>query len=124
MLIDSSNVNVSRNMNYKYFVIVASMTAVLIGATALATADSAFAGGKEKNQATTSANACGNDELPTNVGCQNTNSQTQGDENSVAITSQQTFPEFELEEEPPSAPNPGPPSAPNPGPPSEPIEGP
>ena len=30
--------------------------------------------------------------LPTNVGCQNTGSQIQGDENSVALSAQQTFP--------------------------------
>jgi hypothetical protein len=87
-------------MNIKYFAIVAAMSTVLIGATALDTADTAFAGGKEKNQATTSANACGNDKVPINVGCQNTNSQVQGDENSVSITAQQTFPEFELNHEP------------------------
>jgi hypothetical protein len=34
-------------MNTKYFVIVAAMTAMLIGATALATTDSAFAGKKK-----------------------------------------------------------------------------
>jgi hypothetical protein len=89
-----------RNMNSKYLVIVAAMAVMLIGATAFGTADSAFAGGKEKNQATSSANACGNEEVPTNVGCQNANSQEQGDENAVSITTQQTFPEFELEEEP------------------------
>jgi len=71
------------------------MTAVLIGATAFGTADSAFADGKEKNQVTSQANACGNGFVSINVGCQNTNSQIQGDENGVAITAQQTFPEFE-----------------------------
>lgn len=78
-------------MNTKYFVIVAAMTAVLVGATALATADSALAGGKDKNQASSQANACGNGDMPLNVGCQNSNSQVQGDENGVAITAQQTF---------------------------------
>jgi hypothetical protein len=29
---------------------------------------------------------------PINIGCQNTNSQIQGDENAVGITSQQAFP--------------------------------
>ena len=45
-------------MNTKYLVIVAAMTAMLIGATALAT-DSAFADKKkhyDKNQATSQAN--------------------------------------------------------------------
>ncbi len=84
-------------MNTKYLVIVAAMTAMLVGATALATADSAFADGKkryEKNQVIAQANACGNGELPLNVGCQNIGSQVQGDENGVALAADQTFPEI------------------------------
>jgi hypothetical protein len=95
MLINSTNVNVSRNMNSKYLVVVAAMANMLVGATALATED-AFAGkkkGYEKSQATSQANVCGNGEVPINVGCQNTNSQIQGDENSAALASQQTFEE-------------------------------
>lgn len=85
------------NMNTKYFVIVAAMTAMLIGATALATTDSAFAGKKkyEKNQAISQTNACGNGELPLNVGCQNIDSQIQGDENVVALAADQVFPSIE-----------------------------
>ena len=52
-------------MNTKYMFIVAAMAVMLIGATALAT-DDAFAGKKkhkEYNQATSQANACGNDEI-------------------------------------------------------------
>ena len=80
-------------MNSKYMVIVAAMAVMLIGATAFAT-DSTFATKKrEYNQATSQANACGNGEMPLNVGCQNTASQIQGDENGVAIAAQQTFPE-------------------------------
>jgi hypothetical protein len=82
-------------MNTKYFVIVAAMTAILIGATALATTDSVFADGKkkyEKNQAISQANACGNGELPLNVGCQNIDSQIQGDENVVSLAADQAFP--------------------------------
>jgi hypothetical protein len=60
-------------MNTKYLVIVVAMTAVLVGATALAAADSVFA--SDENQAISQANACGNGELPLNVGCQNVNSQ-------------------------------------------------
>jgi hypothetical protein len=83
-------------MNTKYFVIVAAMAAVLVGATAVATPDSAFAGKKrEYSQATSQANACGNDEMPINVGCQSTDSQIQGDENNVALTAQQTFSEVD-----------------------------
>jgi len=85
-------------MNTKYLVVVAAMAAVLVGATAVATADSAFAGKKkEYSQASSQANACGNGFMSTNVGCQNTDSQIQGDENGVAQTAQQTFSEVELD---------------------------
>ena len=83
-------------MNTKYFVIVAAMTVMLIGATALAT-DSAFAGKKkyEKSQAVSQVNDCGDGKLPLNVGCQNTASQIQGDENVVSQPAEQVFSEDE-----------------------------
>jgi hypothetical protein len=74
-------------MNTKYMFIVATMAVMLVGATALATSESAFA--SDKNQAVSQANACGNGELPLNVFCQNIGSQVQGDENSVAATGSQ-----------------------------------
>jgi hypothetical protein len=81
-------------MNTKYLVIVAAMAVMLIGATALATED-AFADGKKryssKSQAVSQANVCGNGELPFNVGCQNTASQIQGDENVASLASEQAF---------------------------------
>jgi hypothetical protein len=64
---------------------------MLVGATALATTDSAFADGKkdkkhyEKSQALSQANACGNGEMPMNVFCQNLASQIQGDGNAMNI---------------------------------------
>ena len=78
--------------------VIAAVAVMLIGATALANED-AFAKKKhyEKNQATSQANACGNGENPINVGCQNTDSQIQGDENQVALAAQQTFEEAEEE---------------------------
>ena len=92
------------NMNTKYMFIVAAMAVMLIGATALAT-DDAFAdkkrhddkkkGGYERSQAVSQVNNCGNGELPLNVGCQNTASQIQGDENSAALSSAQEFPGFD-----------------------------
>jgi hypothetical protein len=79
-------------MNFKYIAIVAVLAATLVG-TAVITADSAYATKyKEKNQAISQANACGNGELPLNVGCQNVGSQIQGDENSVALAADQVFP--------------------------------
>jgi hypothetical protein len=65
-------------MNFKYVAIVAVIAATLIGTTAI-TADIAFATKYDKNQALSQANACGNGELPLNVGCQHTASQVQGD---------------------------------------------
>ena len=80
--------------------IVAAMAVMLIGATALATDDS-FAdkkrhddkkkGGYEKSQAVSQANDCGNGELPLNIGCQNTASQIQGDDNVAALETEQEF---------------------------------
>jgi len=78
-------------MDTKYMVVIAAMAVMLIGATALATSESAFAGGHghkksyEKNQATSQANACGNGKLPYNVFCQNIGSQVQGENNGVAL---------------------------------------
>jgi hypothetical protein len=82
-------------MNTRYMFIVAAMAIMLVGATALATED-AFAGKEkyEKNQALSQANACGNGELPLNVGCQNVASQIQGDENAVGLAADQAFPDF------------------------------
>jgi hypothetical protein len=53
--------------------------------------NAAFAGGYEKNQAPSQANTCGNGELPLNIGCQNVDSQIQGDENSIAQAADQWF---------------------------------
>jgi hypothetical protein len=82
-------------------IIATVITAVmLIGATA-ATTFSLSTGSVlayDRNQAKSDINECGNGVAPTNVGCQNTDSQIQGDENSVALTSQQTFPEVTCEE--------------------------
>ena len=74
-------------MNNKHLLIVAAVTVMLIGATALSTPDSAFAGKKkyEKSQAASQANGCGNGELPLNVFCQNLLSQIQGDGNAVNV---------------------------------------
>lgn len=77
---------------------------MLIGATAT-TISSVTTGSVlayDRNQATSAANDCGNGQVPTNIGCQNTDSQIQGDENSVALTSQQTFPS--VIREPPTEP--------------------
>ena len=77
-------------MNTKYvFIVAAAMAVMLVGATALATED-AYAGKKNgNNQATSQATSCGNDELPLNIYCQSTESQVEGEDNTVAITGSQ-----------------------------------
>ena len=84
-------------MNTKYIAIVAVIAATLVGTTVI-TADSAFATKYDKNQALSQANACGNGELPLNIGCQNIGSQVQGDENAVSLAADQVFPDFEEED--------------------------
>ncbi len=81
-------------MNTKYMFVVAAMAVMLIGATAFAT-DNAFADGKKKygkSQAISQVNECGNGVMPKDVGCQNTASQIQGDENIVTTAADQTLP--------------------------------
>jgi hypothetical protein len=82
-------------MHSKNLAVVAALVVILVAATTLATINSAFAGkgGREHNQATAQVNDCGNGSAPTNILCQNTNSQIQGDKNSVALASQQTPPQ-------------------------------
>ena len=82
-------------MNSKYIALVAVLAATLVGTTAFAS-NSAFA--YEKNQAISQSNTCGNGELALNVGCQNINSQIQGDENAVSLAADQVFSEIEEEE--------------------------
>jgi hypothetical protein len=77
-------------------------------AISMSTTQNALAGKYGKNQATSQANACGNDFMPLNIGCQNTGSQIQGDENSVALAAQQTFPEAVTPIPPDNGPTPEP----------------
>jgi hypothetical protein len=87
----------SKKMNFKYIAMVVVIAATLVGTTAIA-ANSALATKYDKNQAISQANACGNGELPLNVGCQNIDSQIQGDGNAVSLAAEQVFPEFDHEE--------------------------
>ncbi len=75
-------------MNSKYVAVVAALAVMLVAATALTTTDNAFAT-KSKSQAAAQSNECGNGVLPEYVYCQNTASQTQGEDNTVGISSNQ-----------------------------------
>jgi hypothetical protein len=78
-------------MNTKSLAVVAvAAVAAMLVASVVGT-NTVFAGGYEKNQATSQANACGNGKLPLNIGCQNVGSQIQGDENAVAAAADQAF---------------------------------
>lgn len=46
-----------------------------------------------KSQAVSQVNDCGNGFYPYNIGCQNTASQIQGDDNSAVLASEQAFEE-------------------------------
>ena len=85
-------------MNTEY---VAALVVMLVAAVTagLTTTGNAFA--SDKSQAVSQVNDCGNDELPENVGCQNTASQIQGDENSAALASSQAFGGTSIIKEPP-----------------------
>jgi hypothetical protein len=75
------------------FVTVIALAAVMLVAATTEMAIPGYVFAYNRNQATSAAaNDCGNGQVPTNVGCQNTDSQIQGDKNSVTLTSQQTFP--------------------------------
>jgi hypothetical protein len=80
-------------MNTKNLVVVAVMIAMLVATTAFATTDSAFAGkkGYSKSQASSQANACGNEGLAIANFCQDIGAQNQGEENEVAQTGNQSI---------------------------------
>ena len=78
-------------MQNKKLLIVAA-AAILATVTLTASAfieDNTAAKKYEKNQAASGANACGNEELPLNVLCNNMASEIQGDENAVGLSSAQ-----------------------------------
>jgi hypothetical protein len=78
-------------MNTKSLAVVAIAAVAAMLVASLVGTNTVFAGGYEKNQATSQANACGNGKLPLNVGCQNIDSQVQGDENAVSVAAEQAF---------------------------------
>lgn len=78
-------------------IIPAAILLIAVTGISMATTTSVFA--YETNQAKSDVNSCGNGVEPTNVGCQNTDSQIQGDRNTVALSARQTFP---VEEGPPT----------------------
>jgi len=78
-------------MNSKNLAVVAVAAVAAMLVASLVGTNTVFAGGYEKNQATSQANACGNGKLPLNVGCQNIDSQIQGDENAVSVAAEQAF---------------------------------
>jgi hypothetical protein len=69
-------------------VVIVAMAVMLIGATAIASEDAFAKKGNSKSQAATQSNV-GNGVLPEYVYCQNTASQTQGEDNTVGIFSNQ-----------------------------------
>lgn len=76
--------------NKKALIVAAAAIAMTFTLTASAFVDDNTSAKKyEKNQALSGANACGNEELPLNVLCNNQASEIQGDENAIGMTSAQ-----------------------------------
>lgn len=71
-------------MNNKSLAVIAIAAVAAMLVASLVGTNAVFAGGYEKSQSASQANACGNGEMPMNVGCQNIASQIQGDKNAVA----------------------------------------
>ena len=66
-------------MNTKSLAVVAIAAVAAMLVASLAGTNAVFAGGYDKSQATSQANACGNGKMPLNIGCQNVASQIQCD---------------------------------------------
>lgn len=94
------NNNYGKRKSNPKFVTTMIITAavMLMGTTAISNITTGSVLAYDKDQAKSDINECGNGSLPENVGCQNIDSQIQGDENSVAITGQQQFPTRAVEE--------------------------
>jgi hypothetical protein len=71
-------------MNYTTIAIF-GLSIILIALISVFSTQLVFAGGYEKSQITSQFNECGNYWFPVNIICSNLNSQTQGEENKVAI---------------------------------------
>jgi hypothetical protein len=80
-------------MKRQGFAVVSAIAALLIVISVISTITPESVSAYQISQAGSQSSACGNGEVSANIGCQNTISQIQGDENSVASTAQQTFPE-------------------------------
>ncbi len=87
--------------------VAAIMTVLLLGTITVVTItnpENVFA---YKTQSASQMSACGNEIVPINTGCQNTDSQIQGDENGATLRAKQTLPEMNLfQKEPPETPPP------------------
>jgi hypothetical protein len=101
-------------MESRKFAIVTAIAALLFVISAVSTITPESVSAYQRNQAASQTSDCGNEFTPTNTGCQNADSQIQGDENSVALAAQQTFPEAKLVQKPSHPPptTPPPPSEP------------
>jgi hypothetical protein len=91
-------------MQYQKFAVITTTITLLLVISLVSTITPESVSAYEKNQAVSQTSDCGNEFVPVNVGCQNTDLEIQGDENAAASTAQQTFPELKLVQERPSPP--------------------
>ncbi|MGA7370094.1 MAG: YncE family protein [Nitrososphaeraceae archaeon] len=99
-------------MQSRKLAIIATIVASLVVISAVSSITSESVSAYTRNQAASQTSDCGNNKISTNVGCQGTDSQVQGDENAGTLTAQQTFQEVELvqKELPTIPPSPSPPT--------------
>ena len=72
-----------KNKEPRFAIAVVAVAAVMMVVATTEMAITGYVFAYDRNQATSGANACGNGQIPTNIGCQNIDSQIQGDENSA-----------------------------------------
>ena len=77
-------------MQSQKLAIITTAAALLLVISAVSALTLEIATAFEKNQGKSQTSACGNEFIPINVGCQNTDSQIQADENAAALTAGDT----------------------------------
>ena len=75
-------------MSFGFLAIIAAFIFLITASTVMGT-HIVFASSYEKSQVISQTNECGNYWFPLNVLCSNVSSQVQGDENSVAVATEQ-----------------------------------
>jgi hypothetical protein len=101
-----------KSRNFRTLGVIAALLLLITTSTVASTINPVHLFAYEKSETASQASECGDDFMPTNIGCQNTDSEIQGDENAATQTAQQTFPQVEKEARQLLPPPPPPPTEP------------